>query len=130
VTDASALVEYLLRTEASVSLSETIEDSDHELHIPALCDVEIVAALRRALVSRVLGESRADQAIEDYLDLPLTRHGHQWLLARILALRDNFSAYDATYVALAERLDGRLLTGDFGFARAARTHTEIAILPS
>ncbi len=65
------------------------------------------------------------QAIEDYLDLPITRHGHQWLMGRILSLRENLSAYDATYVALAEELGGTLLTADESLARAARTHTRL-----
>jgi len=75
-----------------------------------------------------LSSDRAAEAIEDYVDLPLTRHGHQRLLERILHLRQNFSAYDAAYVALAERIGGELLTADEGLARAARTHTKLATL--
>jgi hypothetical protein len=30
-------------------------------------------------------------------------------------------------VSLAERLEGDLLTGDEGFARATRTHTDVAV---
>jgi len=65
----------------------------------------------------------------DYLDdLPLSRHGHQHLLARILSLRANFSAYDATYIALAERLGATLVTGDQRLARAAESHLGDALL--
>lgn len=99
---------------------------DVDLHVPALCDVELTAALRRALASRMILERRARHALEDYRDLPVTRHGHTPLLPRILALRHNFSAYDATYVALAEALDATLLTADAGLARAARRHVGIA----
>jgi predicted nucleic acid-binding protein len=67
-------------------------------------------------------------AAGQYLALPLTRHGHAALLGRILALRDNFSAYDATYVALAERVGGRLLTADDPLARAVRTHTSLELV--
>ena len=45
------------------------------------------------------------------LPLPLTRHGHRSVLGRILELRANFSAYDATYVALAS-LPNFTLPGD------------------
>ncbi|GIU99080.1 MAG: hypothetical protein KatS3mg014_0696 [Actinomycetota bacterium] len=48
---------------------------------------------------------------------------------RILDLRANSSAHDATYVALAERLDAALLTGDDGLRRAARSRTRLAVLP-
>jgi predicted nucleic acid-binding protein len=100
-----------------------------DLHAPALCDVEIVAGLRRAVLQRKLTGGRAHEAIHDYLDLPISRHGHQQLLIRMLELRANFSAYDATYLALAERLAGDLLTGDERLARAVRDHTEITVLP-
>jgi predicted nucleic acid-binding protein len=70
---------------------------------------------------------RAADALEDYLDLPLFRHGHQALLARVLQLRSNFSAYDAAYVALAEQLKGELLTADDGLARAIRTQLPLRL---
>ena len=127
VADASALVEYLLRTSRGNAVGATLEDSDVTLHVPALCDVEIAAVIRRALSSRRLSEDRAREMILDYLELPITRHGHVGLMTRILQLRANFSAYDATYVALAEQLDADLLTADDGLARAARSHTRLTI---
>jgi predicted nucleic acid-binding protein len=42
---------------------------------------------------------------------------------RVWSLRHNFSAYDATYVALAETLDAELLTADRRLHRATTTHT-------
>jgi predicted nucleic acid-binding protein len=99
------------------------------VHVPALCDVEVVAGLRRGVLRGSLSARRATEAVEDYLDLPLTRHGHQGLLERILELRPNFSAYDATYVALAEWLHADLLTADAGLKRATGTHTDVAVLP-
>lgn len=100
---------------------------DADLHVPALCDVEVAAGLRRAMRGGAASDERVVQAIEDYLDLPVARHGHQGLMGRILALRENFSAYDATYVALAEQLGGELLTADERLARAARMHTNLGI---
>lgn len=75
-----------------------------------------------------LDASRAAEALQDYLDLPLTRHDHTLLLARILELRANFGAYDACYVALAERIGAELLTADHALARATREHTGLTIL--
>jgi predicted nucleic acid-binding protein len=91
--------------------------------------VEVAAGLRRAVSGSLVSPNRAGVAIEDYLDLPLTRHGHRALLQRILDLRENFSAYDAAYVALAERLPGELLTADARLSKAVRTHTKITPLP-
>lgn len=123
------MVEYLLRTDRSVPIETVVRAPESDLHIPALCDVEVTAALRRVVLAGLVGAERAGGALNDYLDLPLTRHGHQALLARVMALRSNFSAYDATYVALAERLGARLLTADAPLARAVRTHSVVPILP-
>lgn len=125
VADASALVEYLLRTEQAKAIDGIVEDPDVDLHVPALCDVEVVAALRRALLSGRMSVNRAEAAVEDYLDLPLVRHSHERLLAPILRLRANFSAYDAAYVALAVGLGASLLTRDRRLQRAVRRHTEV-----
>lgn len=100
-----------------------------DLHVPALCDVEVAAGLRRALIRGVVSDQRAEEAVVDYLDLPLTRHGHQSLIGRVLGLRKNFSPYDATYVALAEQLGASLLSADGALARAVRAHTKLVVLP-
>lgn len=121
-------MEYLLQTGDSDWIGAAIANTDHDLHTPALCDVEVAAALRRALVAGFVDEVRAEESVEDYLDLPVTRHGHQLLVPRILELRHNFSAYDATYVALAEVLGGHLLTADGALASATRTHVEIPLI--
>ncbi|HYO47842.1 MAG TPA: type II toxin-antitoxin system VapC family toxin [Gemmatimonadota bacterium] len=126
VADASALVEYLLRTARAEAIGGIVENPDVDLHVPALCDVEVAAALRRTILSGRMSVERAERAVEDYLDLPLVRHGHERLLAAILRLRSNFSAYDAAYVALAVGLGAALLTGDRRLHRAVRRHTDVS----
>jgi predicted nucleic acid-binding protein len=121
------LLEYLLGTEAGQAVGASFRYDDPDLHVPALCDVEVVSGLRRSLHARALAHRRALEAVQDYLDLPLTRHGHQGLLERMLELRANFTAYDATYVALAEELAGGLLTADDRLARAVRSHTNLRV---
>lgn len=121
-------MEYLLRTPRADAVEAELRKAPFDLHVPALCDVEVAAVLRRTLLARRLTADRAAAALDDYLDLPLSRHGHQALLARILVLRDNFSAYDAAYVALAERLGAVLLTADAPRARAVRTHLGLAVV--
>ncbi len=103
--------------------------ADVDLRVPSLCDVEVAAGLRRALLRGLLPPERAQLALDHYLLLPLTRHGHQALLGRVLGLRSNFSAYDACYVALAEVLGAELLTADERLSRAVRTHTAVGALP-
>jgi len=102
---------------------------DVDLHVPALCDVEIASGLRRAATRQAMTPQRAAEAVEDYLDLPLTRHGHTSLMWRMFELRANFSAYDATYVALAETIGAELLTADDRLVRAVTAHTALAVCP-
>jgi predicted nucleic acid-binding protein len=89
----------------------------------------VVAGLRRALRGDLISAERAAQALHQYLLMPLARHGHQGLLARMLELGSNFSPYDACYVALAERVRGELLTADERLSRAVRKHTRISVVP-
>jgi len=128
VVDASALAEYLLGTRRAIVVEETITDAQAEVHAPALCDVEVISILRRAVLGKRVTTERAAYAIIDLLGLPLTRHGHLTLLGRMFRLRQNFSAYDATYVALAEQLGAALLTADGSLARAVRAHLDLAVI--
>lgn len=68
---------------------------------------------------------RAEEMLEDFADLPLVRYPMQPYQRRALMLRDNFTSYDAFYVALAESLGMRLLTDDRTFARAAAHSADI-----
>jgi predicted nucleic acid-binding protein len=122
VVDASALVEYLLGSQLGEAASRTTESSDSDLHTPFLCDVEVTSALRGLVRAAKISIARAFEAIEDYSDLPLTRHAHLPLLERVLTLRQNFSAYDATYVGLAEALEARFLTCDAPLQRSIEAH--------
>lgn len=127
VADASAIAEWVFRTEAGSRVEQLLVDDKADIHIPALCDVELLAAIRRALFDRRLDKQRAVVALENYRDLPLTRHGHLSLLPRVFELRANFTAYDAIYVALADLLEATLVTADRSLARATAGITRVAV---
>ena len=116
--DASAVVELLLGTEAGRSVAARIGDPELSLHVPHLVDVEAVQALRRYVRAGELDAAEAAAALEDLSRLDLERHAHEPLLDRVWALRENLTAYDAVYVALAEALGASLLTCDGRLARA------------
>jgi predicted nucleic acid-binding protein len=118
VVDASAVLELLLNTPVGQTVAERITAAGHGLHAPHLVDVEIAQALRRYAREGKLALTEAAEAIDDLHDLDLNRHAHEPLLDRIWQLRENFSAYDAAYIALAEALDAVLLTCDARLARA------------
>ena len=57
--------------------------------------------------------------LERYQGLHITQHPMQPLQPRVQELRNNLTAYDAMYVALAEALELSLLTDDAKFAKVA-----------
>ncbi|HVT03587.1 MAG TPA: hypothetical protein VHL58_09475 [Thermoanaerobaculia bacterium] len=57
VVDASALIEYLLRTPRALPLIPLIESRHHQLHVPALADVEIASVLGRLLLRGTLDDA-------------------------------------------------------------------------
>ena len=118
VLDASAVMELLLGTQQGRSVAESIADPRIALHAPHLIDVEVTQALRRYVREGELDVASATAALDDLRALDIERHGHEPLLDRVWALRDNLTAYDAVYVALAEALDATLLTCDGKLARS------------
>ena len=118
VIDASALLDLLLRRRAAPEIRARVA-GEVALHAPHLVDTEVLHALRRRVARGELARRRAQEALDDLADLPLVRHPHLPLSPRVWAMRERLSAYDATYVALAEGLDASLLTSDRRFARGA-----------
>jgi predicted nucleic acid-binding protein len=119
VLDASAGLDCLLQTSAGQRIETRIYSHHESLHAPHLLDLEVAQVLRRLVREGAVSAHRADQAIEDFLDLRITRYPHFLLLPRIWQLRNNLSAYDAAYVVLAEKLGARLLTRDRRLASAS-----------
>lgn len=101
---------------------------DQHLVAPHLIDVEAIAAWRNLAARGQLDERRADLALADLATLQLRRVPHRLLLARCWELRHNLTPYDATYVALAERLGTALLTFDARLAAAPGPRCEIEVL--
>lgn len=95
---------------------------------PELVDLEVLSTFRRAARGGRLDERRSGQALEDLAALPLRRVSHLPLVNRIWELRDNLTAYDASYVALAEMLDCPLLTADGGIAKASGVRCVVEVL--
>ena len=104
-----------------------IRSPEVRLQAPALCDIEVVSALRRLLRREVISAARATELLDDHLGLRVVRHGHRPLVRRALELRENFTVSDATYVALAEALGAPLLTADRRLARAVRAHSGVEL---
>jgi predicted nucleic acid-binding protein len=118
VLDASAAVDWLLQTPAGRRIEERIYSRREALHAPHLLDLEVAQVLRRLVRETLISALRAEEAVQDLMDLRVTRYPHFPFLSRIWQLRQNVSAYDAAYLALAENLGATLVTRDARLASA------------
>src|ERR1700733_5447862 len=128
VVDASALLESLLRTPAAEAVERRLFEARQTLHVPHLLDVEVAQVIRRYAANGEIDNERGRAALADLADLPLQRYPHDFLLPRVWDLRNNLTAYDAVYVALAEALDATLVTRDQRLAGAAGRHARVALV--
>jgi predicted nucleic acid-binding protein len=118
VLDASAALELLLQTPLGIRIADRTLAAEESMHAPHLLDIEVTQVLRRYTLAGELSADRAEQGLNDFTGLPLTRYAHSELLSRVWDLRDSLTAYDAIYVALAEALEAPLVTTDRKLARA------------
>lgn len=127
VVDASAMLEVLLNTPAGARVADRLSAAGETLHAPHLIDLEVAQVLRRYAASGEIDPQRGAQALEDLADLPLARYPHDVFLPRVWELRNNLTAYDAAYVALAEVLEAPLVTRDAALAspRVHRARVEV-----
>ena len=128
VVDASAITELLLQTELGIRVERRVYRDDDGLHAPHLLDVEVLSALRRLVHAGEVLAERAEEAIEDLALLRIARHGHLDFATRVWELRQNFTAYDAVYLALAETLDATVVTCDRPFAAAPGHSARIEVI--
>jgi predicted nucleic acid-binding protein len=126
VVDSAALVDALTGFEGAKELRADL--ADEELHAPTLLDVEVVSALRGLTLGGQLSAARAHDALTDFDALPIRRWSSSVALRlRAFTLRNNLSAYDAAYVALAEVLECPILTRDTRLARSSGHNVEVRV---
>lgn len=127
VVDASVVVEVLMAGPASDSILARLQEGE-DLYAPELMDIEVLHVLRRAAAHHDLSAKRAQQSVALLGALPIIRVGHESLCSRIWQLRENLSAYDAAYVALAEGLGATLLTRDRKLTRAPGIRAPVEVV--
>ncbi len=130
MVDASVIVDALILDGVAAAGARGALDRDPDQHAPHLIDLETTAALRRALAREEIDDARARSALVRLGELPITRYPHLPLLPRAWQLRHNLTPYDAAYVALAEALEARLITGDARLAAAPHLACEVELLVS
>jgi predicted nucleic acid-binding protein len=96
--------------------------------VPHLADSEVADALRSQVLRGRIHPADAELALARWGRLGLRRFPAVGLLERIWELRESLTAYDATYVALAEALSCRLVTADARLARAPGPTCSITVV--
>lgn len=100
-----------------------------DLAAPHLMPVEVANVLRRATMSGEISADTASIAHADLLSLRVELFSYEPFATRVWELRDNVTAYDGWYVALAESLGARLATLDLRLSRAAGPRCGFATPP-
>ena len=129
VLDTSAALDALIATNPAPGLVERLTD-DGDLHAPHLIDTELLHGLRRLTLGGSISDERAEGARSDFAELSLVRYPHVSLSDRVWELRENITAYDATFVALAEALAVPLITCDGRLASAPGHEAQIELYDS
>lgn len=124
VVDASAALAGLLNAGAARRAL-----GSEQLHVPHLIDSEIANGLRRGVSRGRIDPDAGWAALDTWRRLGMIRYPIFGILDRVWQLRDNLSAYDASYVALAEQLDCALFTVDRRLSRASGIHCPITVVP-
>lgn len=118
VVDASVLANVLGDDGADGHTARTALRSAGDFAAPDLIDVETVAVLRKRWLAGSISDARFETAITDLQEMDFERVPARRLMRRAFELRENVTAYDAAYVALAESLACELVTADRRLAAA------------
>jgi len=131
VVDSSVVIDALIGGESAVDVEEMLQ-RERTVSAPDLLVFEVLAVLRRDVRRGILAVERAEMAVADLADLAVDLYPTLPLRMRGWELRENLTAGDTLFVALAERLDEPLATKDRALAAAARdlTRIETIELPS
>ncbi|POX84271.1 VapC toxin family PIN domain ribonuclease [Mycobacterium kansasii] len=126
VLDASAAVELVLATPPGAAVARRLRDET--VHAPAHIDVEVIGAIRRAVVRRLIGDHEGVVAVADFLSLQIRRWPIKPFAQRAYQLRTTHIVADAVYVALAEGFGVRLITCDGRLAQSHGHDAEIELV--
>ena len=123
VADASAIFDLIKNGSRAPQLRARLLRDDVFLYAPAVLDLEILQTTRKHVLRGEMDADEVAAAFASYATLIIARFALDPLFGRVWSLRDNFTAYDAAYVALAEAYRIPLITLDARLAKAASLTT-------
>jgi predicted nucleic acid-binding protein len=118
VVDASALASALLDDGPAGQRARGVLAGDTEWAAPAHLVLEVISVIRSRLRGGKVSARRAADAVAAVAGMAVSWADGQRLVGRVWQLRENRTAYDAAYVALAEDLGVALVTADVRLANA------------
>lgn len=124
VADASTVVAALF----SDGMAREIVQRE-QVQAPHLIDSEVAHVLRAGVRRQAIAATTGWDLLHRFRWMAITRHGTFAMLDRVWELRDNLTAYDAAYVALAEAIDCPLVTADARISRAPGLRCTITVVP-
>lgn len=119
VFDASVLVDALVVAGPAGDAARAALQGRSILQVPTIFAAEVTSALRSLLLRAEISPGRARAAVLQVRTLRTLQYPFEPFSARVWALRDNLTVYDAWYVALAESLKTSVVTADDRLAGAS-----------
>ncbi|HEX5659731.1 MAG TPA: type II toxin-antitoxin system VapC family toxin [Polyangiales bacterium] len=119
VIDASVVLAAAIDGAASGNWARGLLARASPLVAPHLLPVEVTHRLRKLTAQGLVPEQVATLELVQIAKLSISYFPFLPLMARVWELRNNVSAYDAWYVALAEALKAPLATLDTRLVRAS-----------
>ena len=124
--DASAAVELVFATTPGAAVAQRLRGET--VHAPAHFDVEVIGAVRRAVVRQLISDHEGLVAVADFQSLPLRRWPTKPFVQRAYQLRSTHTVAEGVYVALAEGLAAPLITCDGRLAQSHGHGAEIELI--
>lgn len=129
VVDASVLVDFVLGagSEASDELLGLFRIGSAVI-APDLVDVEVGQAIRRMELAGHVDWPHSLLMLADLESAPIRRYPMRQLVSRAFDFRHRLTVYDGVYLALAERVEATLLTGDSALASMPEIDVDVRLL--
>ncbi len=127
VVDASLVIKWFV-PEVDSHFARQWLDAPHDYMAPDLLFPETGNTVWKKIRRKELSPDEGQRLVRDLSGIAVETIAMRGLLpdAHALALATGITVYDATYLALAVRLETQVITGDDRFARRLAEHPQLA----